>query len=210
MRLLRVGLTGGIGCGKSQVARLLRDHYKIPVIDMDQAGRDAVERAHVKAALRSSFPAHIYTSEGVLDRRALGNIVFADPTARAKLNEIVHPAMLEIVRERMQAIESAAPQVAYLVVDAALIFELAFEGELDTIVAVTAPLDICLQRAQKRDGLSILELQQRLQAQLPLAEKARRADYRLDNSGLMEDLAKQVADLHLWLVTLATQLSTRS
>lgn len=208
MGLLRAGLTGGIGCGKSVVARELRSRYHAVIIDMDEAGREAVERPEVQAALRNAFPARVFHPPGTLDRRALAEIVFSSAEERNKLNGIVHPAMLEIVREKMKTADAESQQAPYLIVDAALIFELEFEKELDAVITVYAPLDLCLRRAQKRDGLSLLDVQARLQAQLPVSEKIRRADYRLDNSGSLPALKKQVAALHNWLTALAFRLTS--
>jgi len=197
--VLRVGLTGVIGCGKSQVARMLHAAWEIPVIDMDLAGRAAVERPAVLLRLRAVFGPEILTAAGALDRRALGRIVFTDAAARQRLNAIVHPAMLAIVRRQMQQAprQSAAP---YLLVDAALLFELGFERELDCVVAVFAPSALCLERTMARDGLSRTEAEQRMAAQLPQEEKCRRADYVLDNSGDLTALQARIVALHAWLL----------
>lgn len=188
-----------IGCGKSQAARLLHAAWGIPVIDMDQAGRAAVERPAVRRQLAATFGPAILTAAGTLDRRALGRIVFADAAARQRLNAIVHPAMLAIVRRQMRQTSrtSAAP---YLLVDAALLYELGFERELDCVVTVYAPAELCLQRTMARDGLSRSEAEQRTAAQMPQKEKCRRADYVLDNSGDLSELELRTAALHAWLL----------
>ncbi len=201
--MLRVGLTGIIGCGKSLVARILHDDYDIPVIDMDLAGRAAIERQQVLRRLGNVFGPGIFAAGEILDRRALGRIVFADEGERRKLNSIVHPAMLDIVRQQMRRAGSGHYQAPYLLVDAALIFELDFDEELDLVVAVFAPVDLCLQRAAVRDGLTPVEVQQRLAAQLPQEEKCRRADYLLDNSGSETDLRRRIAEMHQWLFSAA-------
>ncbi len=205
MGLLRVGLTGGMGCGKSLVARELQARYKVAVVDMDEAGREAVERPDAQAELRRAFPASLFQPCGRLDRRALGRLVFSDAAQRARLNTIVHPIMLEIVREKMDAAERRKVAPPYVVVDAALIFELGFDEELDAVVTVYAPLHLCLQRAQKRSGLTLAEVQARVRAQMPVAEKIRRADYRLNNGGSRQALRQRVDALHSRLLQLAAQ-----
>ncbi|HNW58450.1 MAG TPA: dephospho-CoA kinase [bacterium] len=197
--MLRIGLTGVIGCGKSRVAAMLHESQGIPVIDMDEAGRAAVERPAVLRRLAVAFGPAILTPAGALDRRALGRIVFADPAALRRLNAIVHPAMLAIVRRWMRTAvrQSAAP---YLFVDTALLFELGFESELDRVVTVCAPAELCRERIMARDHLTRLEADQRLAAQLPQEEKCRRADYVVDNSGSLDALQKQAAALHVWLL----------
>jgi dephospho-CoA kinase len=192
-----VGLTGVIGCGKSLVARVLHEAYGIPVIDMDLAGRSAVEKAGILRRLRKSFGDDIIGPDGLLDRRALGRIVFADGQARQRLNSIVHPAMLDIVRRQMR--ETMRDSAPYLLVDAALVFELDFERELDRVVTVYAPLELCLQRTMARDRLSRREVEQRLSAQLPQEAKCARADYVLDNSGDLAELSSKCLLLHRWL-----------
>jgi dephospho-CoA kinase len=198
--VLRVGLTGVIGCGKSLVASILQEKYAIPVIDMDSAGRAAVERPVVRRRLREAFGAAIFSAPEILDRRALGRIVFADPEQRRRLNAIVHPAMLTIVQQHMRQAAKKQESAPYLVVDAALIFELGFEKKLDRVVTVYAPHPLCLERAGARDHLSPGEVEQRLASQLPQEEKCRRADYILDNSGGESDLPGRVAALHSWLL----------
>ena len=198
--MLRTGLTGVIGCGKSLAAHILCEDYGVPVIDMDAAGRTAVEQKEVLRQLRYAFGPAVFNDNGVLDRRALGGIVFADEAQRRKLNAIVHPAMLAIVEQRMRHAARISTNTPYLIVDAALIFELGFEKKLDCVVTVFAPLELCLYRTMTRDHLTRRQAQQRFAAQLPQEVKCKRADYVLDNSGTPEDLAARVAELHRWLL----------
>lgn len=201
--MLRIGLTGIIGCGKSAVASLLHQRYAIPIIDMDRAGRAAIDAPGVLPQLTSAFGRTILDTSGRLERRRLGRMVFADPVLRRQLNAIVHPAMLDIARQWMQAAAQQHPAAPYLVVDAALIFELDFQHELDRVVAVAAPLASCIARAAARDHLTPAEVEQRFAAQLPQEEKCRRADYILVNDGAIEELGAKTAALHAWLAAAA-------
>jgi len=206
--VLRVGLTGVYGCGKSLAARTLHEEHAIPVIDMDLAGRAAAGRSSVLRRLRTAFGPGIFDALGRLDRRALGRIVFADPGERRKLNAIVHPAMLAIVERQMR--RCAGGSAPYLIVDSALIFELGFEKKLDLVVAVHLPFDLILERAMARDGLSRTEVLERFASQLPQEEKCRRADYLLDNSGTVEELKDRVEVMHAWLLDRAAGISASS
>ncbi len=196
--MLRVGLTGVFGCGKSLAARMLHEEHAIPIVDMDLAGRAAAGRRSVLLRLRAAFGPDIFDARGLLNRRALGRIVFADPEARRKLNAIVHPAMLAIVEQQMR--RCAAGSAPYLILDSALIFELGFENKLDLVVAVHLPTDKIIERAMARDGLSRAEVEARLASQLPQEEKCRRAGYLLDNSGTVEELKDRVEAMHAWLL----------
>ncbi len=203
MRKLVVGLTGGVGCGKSTVAAMLQ-RLGAHVIDVDLAGRWAVEEnAGVREQIRSVFGDDVFSAPDQIDRGRLGAIIFADPAAREKLNRIVHPVMLQRVRQLIaEQRESAAPYT-YIIVDAALIFELDLDKELDRTVAVSAPLEACIRRIRLRNGLTEKQVRQRMAAQLPVNEKIRRADYVLRNNGDLDTLQGRVNELHNWLMTQA-------
>ncbi len=206
-----VGLTGGFAAGKSTVSRLLHDRFGIPVIDVDQAGRRAVEESPaVLAALRDAFGDGYFNAGTTLNRKKLGERVFHDEQARATLNRIVHPAMLKIVQAEMQQAEEGIPQAPYVVVDAALLFELDLHKKMDVVVTVWAPLSVCQRRAGRRDGLTKAEVAARYQAQWPMEQKIASADYTLDNSSTRADLQSAVRQLHHQLLERARQKRRRS
>ena len=199
MKKLRVGITGGIGSGKSLVARQLH-RRGAPLVDMDKAGRWAVEHDETVASrLRQAFGERYFVQDGGLLRRELGARVFSDRDALERLNQIVHPAMLQRVRECMAAAELRG-NAPYMVLDAALVYELNFDRELDIVVVVCAPWRSCLERVQRRSGLSELEFMQRCQAQMPVENKRSRADYVIDNDGSVAQLTDKVDHLHQWLL----------
>ncbi|MBN2356326.1 dephospho-CoA kinase, partial [candidate division KSB1 bacterium] len=104
MEKLKIGITGGIGCGQSSVVKLLQDNHGAPVVSMDQAGRDAVEEhLEVRRQLRRAFGDSFFDADGNLHRARLAQLIFSDPAQRQKLNDIVHPVMLQIVWEELAA-----------------------------------------------------------------------------------------------------------
>jgi dephospho-CoA kinase len=200
MSKLRVGITGCIGSGKSLVAQILKE-YGAVIVDMDEAGRWAVEHNEpVRLELRKTFGDVFFDEQGGLQRKKLASLVFTDHLLLRKLNLIVHPIMLNRVQELVKAAEIESPLAPYSVVDSALIFELHFEEKLDRIVTVSAPLKICIQRAQSRMGLSHAEVLKRFRSQLSDEEKKRRADYIIENIGSIESLRNKVGELHQWLL----------
>lgn len=194
-----VGLTGILGSGKSAAAAFFADHGA-HIVDMDEAGRWAVDNLpEVHQQIKSKFGSGLFDEHNHLLRRKLGDIVFADDKALASLNAIVHPAMLRRVRDlvlQAQQTESAP----YIIVDAALIFELHFDRECDLTLVVTSPLEFCLQRAAATKGLSRAQAQARIESQMPQQEKAARADIVIANESSLDDLSEKVKGAHLLIM----------
>jgi dephospho-CoA kinase len=176
-----VGLTGGIGSGKSTVARLLGDHGAA-IIDADQLAREAVAPGSpALTQLVARFGAGVLTAEGALDRPRLGALVFGDEAARRALNAIVHPEVARLAAERIQGlIARGAPLIVY---DVPLLYENGLEKVLPEVIVVDAPLEVRYARIAARDGLDRDAIAARIAAQLPLEEKVRRADHVIDNGG---------------------------
>jgi dephospho-CoA kinase len=184
-----VGLTGGIATGKSTFAAALRA-LGVPGVDAD--GLEAVVR---------EFGPGVLGPDGALDRKALGAIVFADPGARRRLEAITHPAIREAMVAETARLASAGHQLAFY--DAPLLYEVGLDRAMALVVVVAAPPEAQLRRLQARDGLSRAEAQARLAAQLPVAEKAARADAVVDNGDealpLEPKAARLLADLRAGL-----------
>lgn len=179
MRL--VGLTGGIASGKSTLAAALRD-LGAPVIDADAISRGAVRRGSpALEEIARRFGPTVVGPDGELDRRAMAALVFADPAARARLEAIVHPAVRAGVAAETARLAAAGERLAFY--DVPLLYESGLEREVDCVVVVHAPRAVQLSRLQARDGMTRAEAEARLDAQLPIDEKARRADVVVGNEG---------------------------
>jgi dephospho-CoA kinase len=187
---LRIALTGGIGSGKSTVAALLAELGAV-VIEADQIARDVVAPGTPgAAAVAERFGPSVVAADGTLDRPALARLVFADPTARADLDAIVHP----LVAERSAALMAAAGPGAVVVYDVPLLVETGRQDEFDLVISVTAPTPARLTRLAER-GLPRDQAQARIDAQATDAERAAVSWTVVDNSGSLEHLSQQVSRL---------------
>jgi dephospho-CoA kinase len=185
--MLRIGLTGGIGSGKSTVATLLAERGAV-VVDADRIAREVVEPGTPGlAAVVDAFGESVLAADGSLDRPALAAIVFADPAARARLDAIVHP----LVRERSVELISAAAPDAVLVNDVPLLVETGQAGTYDLVLVVEAELETRLARLVER-GTKREDAQARIAAQATDEQRRAVADVVLDNSGTLEQLETQV------------------
>ena len=201
-----IGLTGGIGSGKSTVARMLRE-LGATVIDADAIVHELqAPGMPMVAELAKEFGPGILDAAGALDRKALGAIVFADEAARLRLNHIVHPQVgAEFARRLSAALEAKAPLV---VLDIPLLFEGRVSGKgsaaarsVETTVVVWVPEAVQIERQIARDRCTRADAEQRVRAQLPLARKRELADHEIDNSGSLADTERQVRNLYARLTT---------
>lgn len=191
MRL--VGLTGGIATGKSTFAAALRA-LGVPVVDADELARRAVARGSpALAEIARAFGPELVGPDGELDRKGMAARVFADPAARARLESIVHPAVREAMRAEAERLASAGHDLVFY--DAPLLFEVGLERKVDCVVVVHSPAEVQKRRLAARDGLSEAEAQARLAAQMPIDEKADRADVVVENHGDVASLRAKAARL---------------
>jgi dephospho-CoA kinase len=189
--VLRVGLTGGIGSGKSEVSRRLAAHGAV-IIDADAIAREVVAPGTAGLAeVIAEFGADLLGPGGELDRERLGAIVFADPAKLASLNAIVHP----LVGARMAELESAAGPAAIVVHDVPLIAENNLAGRFDLVVVVDVTEHVRLARLVKRRGMTAEQAKARMAAQASRDHRLGVADLVIDNSGSLAELDRQVADL---------------
>ena len=185
----RVGLTGGIGSGKSAVSALLAQHGAV-VVDADRLARQVLEPGEPGlAAVVAAFGRDVVREDGTLDRAALGRRAFGDPEALARLNAITHPLIAERTAAAFAAAERAgAPVVVH---DVALLVENGLTG-YDAVVVVAARPETQLDRLVRLRGMSEADARARIAAQAPLAEKLAVATHVVDNDGSREDLERQV------------------
>ncbi len=176
-----VGLTGGIASGKSTFAALLRARG-VPVVDADALAKAAVAPGSAALAeIARTFGPDVIGPDGALDRRRMGALVFSDPEARRRLEAITHPAVRLAMAEETRRLADAGHALAFY--DTPLLFEVGLDRVLDAVVVVWAPSAVQRARLVARDGLSPEEADARLAAQLPVDEKAARADFVVENAG---------------------------
>ena len=191
--MLRVGLTGGIGSGKSTVAQRFRE-LGAEVIDADKLAREVVTLGSTGlAAIRDRFGEAVLAADGSLDRGALGQIVFADGQAREDLEGITHP----LIRARTRSIMASASPGVIVVHDVPLLVELRMAGDYHLTVVVGADEDVRMTRLTATRGFTQAEAQARIAAQADDRERRAAADVWLDNNGTVDGLLAQVAAL--WL-----------
>ncbi len=189
--MLRVALTGGIGTGKSHVLGLLRDRG-VPTIDADQIARAVVapgEPAH--EAIRTRFGPEVVQDDGTLDRIRLAAIVFGDVAARTDLEQIVHPLVRAAIDDWFRTVAAAAT-APFGVADIPLLYETGRDGEFDEVIVVASAPETQRTRVMARDGLSETEARQRLEAQLPIADKTARTALVVTTDGSFDETRRQV------------------
>jgi dephospho-CoA kinase len=185
--VLRIGLTGGIGSGKSTVSSLLAAHGAV-VVDADRIAREVVEPGTPGlAAVVEAFGSEVLTAEGSLDRPALAAVVFADPEARRTLDSLVHP----LVRARGRQLESATPPGSVVVHDVPLLVETGQAAAYDLVLVVLADVETRVARLVGR-GLTAEDARARIAVQATDDQRRAVADVVLDNNGTPEHLAAQV------------------
>jgi dephospho-CoA kinase len=181
-----IGITGGIACGKTEVAKVFQEKGAV-ILSGDQIGKEVVEKeGTVLKQLVRAFGQDILNKNGTLNRRKLGRIAFTSKESRDKLNGIIHPHLLKELRRRIQNIEEENPQ-AVVVIDAALIVEWGLEKELDHLIFVESKEENKIKRLQKEKGYSKKEALDRIKSQLPEKVKEKKADVIIRNDeGLAE------------------------
>jgi dephospho-CoA kinase len=189
--MVRVGLTGGIASGKSTVSEAFA-RLGAKVLDADEVAREVVlpgKPAWTK--LRHTFGSEFFHPDGRLNRSRLRRLVFADPEQRSRLNEIVHPEVMREIDFRFEQLTTSA-QDAVVVVDVPLLLEVGVAHRFDKVIVVYANESVQVMRLMQRDGLSREEARQALSVQIDLREKAKKADFVIDNSGTPGETQAQV------------------
>jgi dephospho-CoA kinase len=185
-----IGLTGGIACGKSSVAELLRARG-VSVADADVFSHAAfAENTASFLQIKSQFGMKVLASDGSIDRRALGEIVFADRQQLLQLEAIVHPVVKAMTLAFRKKCQDEKRKIA--VYDVPLLFEKSMQSQFDIIIVVTCNFHLQKSRLMQRNGWSEAQAEVRIASQLPITEKVSKADFVIDNSGDRKALALQV------------------
>jgi dephospho-CoA kinase len=188
----RIGLTGGIATGKSYVAGKIKD-AGVPMVDADVLSREVVAPGTPGlAAVRRRFGPDAVRRDGTMDRVRIAQIVFKDKRARLDLEAIIHPAVQKAIDEFFATLPKRTP---FAVADIPLLFETGRENQFNAVVVVACPRDLQLKRLMERNKLSKEDAERRLNAQLPIDQKVKKATHVIRTEGSFEDTDAQVADL---------------
>jgi dephospho-CoA kinase len=194
--VLRVGLTGGIGSGKSEVSRRLAAHGAV-LIDADVAARQVVvPGSRGLARIAVAFGDDVLHPDGSLDRDRLGAIVFADPGLREQLNAIVHPLVREwMLAAERTAVQAAEPPDPVIVHDVPLLAESRGKGGFDRVVVVDVPTEVQVERLVSLRGMTPEQARARIAAQASREQRLAVADVVIDNAGSLDDLDRRVGEV---------------
>ncbi|MDF8366000.1 dephospho-CoA kinase [Weissella paramesenteroides] len=188
--MFKLGLTGGIATGKTTISNYLKTKG-IPVLDADEYARKVVEPGTPGLTdIVNTFGKQVLQSDGSLNRKLLGQIIFNDMTARQKLNDITHPRIQQMMTDELQKL--AKGKTPLVILDIPLLLENHNIAGADSIMVVTVPESIQLNRLMQRNNLTKEEAQRRIDAQMPLSEKEKLADFIVDNSGTIANTLTQV------------------
>ncbi len=195
-----VGLTGGIGTGKSLVAGEFKK-LGADVIDADAVLRELTRPGQgAYEAIAAHFGPGVLNDDATINRASLGRIVFSDPEKLARLNAITHPGIIGVIEERVAAARGSGPPAALTVVDAPLLIEVGLHEKMDRVVVVAADESKQVERVMERDGLGREETFKRIHTQMPTSEKAALADYVIDGNGSVEETVAAARDVYKTLL----------
>ena len=196
-----VGLTGSIACGKSNVSAVLRE-LGAAVVDGDLLSRElTAPGGPALPAIREAFGGGVFLSDGTLNRRALGDVVFASGAARKRLDGLMQPLLRSLILRRME--EARAGGAKICVLDMPLLFEAGLDELCDTVWCVHLPREEQLRRLMARDRLTLSQAESRLRSQLSSDEKAARAQVVIDTSGSIDDTRAMIPALYARELALA-------
>jgi dephospho-CoA kinase len=189
--MLKIGLTGGIGCGKSTVARIFKQ-LKTPVIDADEIAHQLVAIGQpALAQIQQDFGTDVFKPDGSLDRKKLSEIVFSDPEQKQKLESILHPLVYRSIQAKIKQLNTP-----YCIICIPLIFETNMTQLVDRILVVDCSFETQIKRVQKRDNMTIEKIQSIINSQVSRAFRKAHANDLIDNSETDDRLAEAVKKLH--------------
>lgn len=187
--MLKVGLTGGIGSGKSTVSNMFKSK-NIPVIDADKVSREIYEiYPAIKMEIRQEFGTEYFDEHGNLRRRELGNLVFKDRILKLKLEEITLPYIIDEIFKRIEKYNKDGAKIC--IIDAPTLIEVQLHKSMDLNILVWVDLDTQIKRVSSRDSLGYDDILNRIKSQIPLDEKIKLVDFVIDNSRSLEHTKEQ-------------------
>lgn len=192
--MIKVGITGGIGSGKSIVCRVFQQ-LGVVVYRSDEEAKKLYEESTVKKQVRKLFGKHIIDGSGNIDKKKLAAIVFRDPVLLKRLNEIIHPAVKEHFRQWL----ASHKKEKYILKEAAILFESGTNKGLDYIITVSAPVELRIRRTMERDGVEEAVVLSRIKTQMSEDEKIKRADFVIVNDET-QLIIPQVLKIHQTIV----------
>lgn len=190
-----IGLTGSICTGKSTVSKMF-ENLGARIIDADLIARDVVRKGSpVLQKIAEEFGRDILREDGILDREKLGKIVFADPAKLQRLNSLTHPEIIRIIMEERKRLAHAHPDDV-IILDAPLLYETKLQQFVEKVIVVSASRENQMERLLKRNNISPEDAQNRINSQMPIEEKARRADFVIDSNSSISETLKQVKEIY--------------
>jgi len=188
-----IGLTGGIGSGKSEVSQYLQELGAV-LIDADRVGHEAYQpNTDTWRELVAAFGEQIRAPDNSIDRKKLGGVVFSNPESLARLNQIVHPRMYEMMKAQID--EYRRQGVEVVVLEAAILLEAGWNQLVDEVWVTVAPESMVVERTRERTGLPEVQILARIRSQMSPEERAKHADVVINNDGSLDDLKAKVKEL---------------
>jgi dephospho-CoA kinase len=197
--MLKVGLTGGIGCGKSTVARIFSQVH-IPVIDADEIAHRLVDAGQpALAQIQQEFGADVLGPDGSLNRKKLKELIFSDLKQKQKLESIIHPLVYQAIQAELKLLTAS-----YCIICIPLLFETNMSHFVDRILVVDCAVEIQIERVRSRDNLTVETIQLIIDSQVSRTFRIEKADDLIDNSDTDDKLAERVKKLHNLYLSLST------
>jgi dephospho-CoA kinase len=202
--MLKIGLTGGIGCGKSTVTNLF-EQLKVPVIDADQIAHQLVTIGQpALAQIQLEYGADVLNPDGSLNRKRLKELIFSDTKKKQKLEAIIHPLVYQAIQAELEALNTP-----YCIICIPLLFETNMTHLVDRVLVVDCPVEIQIERLQKRDNMTIARIQSIIDSQVSRDIRKKQANDLIDNSKTDNRLAEAVKKLHNFYLSLSTYQDKR-
>ncbi len=198
---LVVAVTGGIGSGQSTVCSFF-EQWRCKVINADQKAKEVIRKdRRLQKELKQVFGEDIFFKNRELNAKRLAELAFKDEIQTLKLNQLVHPRMVESLVEEMERARFSQ-KFPIIIIDAALVYEISIEQMFDYIIVVNAPMNLRSKRVTSRDGMTKKQFSERASKQIPLQDKVKWADFVIENDGTLEELKERTRQVYETLIDL--------